>query len=185
MNIEVIWTTYRTDIKSFLHSKISNPVDVEELLQETFIRAYQNIDNLNSKEKVKSWLFMIARNITIDFYRKNNKTDNIHPEDLWHANQDTDTEHVFSRCVQPLINDLSDDMAKLLTAIDLQGQSQKKYAENLGISYSTLKSRVQKGRKQLHELFHEYCDISVDRYGNIIEYQIKPDKISTRCQSCA
>jgi len=176
MGIEKIWSEYRVRIQAFLNSRVSNPEDVEELLQEVFIRAYHNLDNLKSKEKVKSWIFQIASNVISDFYRKNKNIDAVHPEDLWYVDQEVDAEHIFSPCVQPLINDLPDDTAKLLTVIDLKGQSQKEYAENNGISYSTLKSRVQKGRKMLHALFHEYCDISVDRRGQIIEYNVKTDK---------
>ena len=176
MSVEEIWQEYRAAVKAFLHSKVSNPEDVEDLLQEIVIRVYQNLDNLKSQEKVKPWVFKIASNAIVDFYRKSGKISDAHPEDLWYLGQEEDTGHAFSPCVEPFINSLSSDTAKLLTAIDLKGCSQKEYAETIGVSYSTLKSRVQKGRKQLYELFHDCCDISIDHRGKIIEYDVKPGK---------
>ena len=177
MTIDTLWSEYQEDIKAFLHSKISNPDDVDELLQEISIRAFLNLDTLKSEEKTKAWLFTIAGNMVIDFYRKNRNKGMIpHPDDLWYLDQSVNVEHVFSHCVAPLIKDLPADVAELLTAIDIEGQSQKEYAAGLGISYSTLKSRVQKARKLLHALFNEHCDISVDRRGKILDFKINSDK---------
>ncbi|WP_261840857.1 RNA polymerase sigma factor SigZ [Aliamphritea ceti] len=183
MTIDALWSEYQADIKAYLHSKVSNPDDVEELLQEISLRAFLNLNTLKSEEKTKAWLFKIAGNMVIDFYRKNsNKRLNPHPEDLWYLDQSEDVEHVFSRCVAPLIRDLPDDMAALLTAIDIKGHSQKEYAADIGISYSTLKSRVQKARKMLYAVFNEYCDISVDRRGNILDFNVNPEKYE-RCKT--
>jgi len=63
--------------------------------------------------------------------------------------------------------------AELLKAIDLNRESQKAYAEALGISYPTLKSRVQKSRTLLKQVFDDCCHFERDRRGSIYEYKRK------------
>ncbi len=176
MNIDKIWSEYRMAIKAFLHNKVSNPDDVEDLLQEVLIRTHQNLDTLKSKDSVKSWIFQIARNTVIDFYRKRKGAEGIHPEDLWYTAQESETEHEFAPCIEPFLKALPEETAKMIRAIDIKGQAQKDYARENGIPYSTLKSRVQSGRKQLHALFHECCFMSFDQWGNVLDYEVKPGK---------
>lgn len=176
MTIESLWFSNQASIKAFLHTKISSTEDVEELLQEVALRAFMNIDTLKSEDKARAWLFRIAHNLVIDFYRKKHVQQCPHPDDLWYADPFADPEHVFSPCIEPLLRDLPEDIADLIYSIDIQRQSQKAYAARLGISYSTFKSRVQKARKMLYGLFHEYCEISLDRRGQILDFSIRPDK---------
>ncbi|NQY49540.1 MAG: RNA polymerase sigma factor SigZ, partial [Colwellia sp.] len=74
------------------------------------------------------------------------------------------------------INALPDENASLLTAIDVNNQSQKEYAEQLGISYSTLKSRVQKSRSLLKKVFDDCCHFKIDKIGNVYDYEVKTKK---------
>ncbi|MEO1451622.1 MAG: sigma factor-like helix-turn-helix DNA-binding protein, partial [Bacteroidota bacterium] len=60
-----------------------------------------------------------------------------------------------------------------LTATALEGVSQKELAEQLGISYSGAKSRVQRGKEKLKSLILACCKTETDRYGNLIEIQKK------------
>ncbi|MEM9091559.1 MAG: sigma factor-like helix-turn-helix DNA-binding protein, partial [Cyanobacteria bacterium P01_F01_bin.53] len=86
----------------------------------------------------------------------------------------------LSNCIEPFIKALPKKSALLLEEIDLKGKSQKEYAQSQGISYSTLKSRVQKSRAELRELFEECCVFSKDGNGNIKDFEAK----SGKCKGC-
>ena len=86
----------------------------------------------------------------------------------------------LSHCIEPFLKVLPEELADLLRSIDLEGKSQKAYAQEMGISYSTLKSRVQKGRSELRGLFEGCCHYSLDKQGNIIDFEQKSDK----CNKC-
>ncbi len=180
MNIEILWAKYHEQIKVYLLSKVSNAADVEDLLQEIVIKAYNNLDSLHSQDRAKPWLFQIANRTVIDYYRKSGKSLKPDAKDLWYADNTEEPKQHLSQCVQPFIKNLPDNTAELLTAIDLDNQSQKDYAANHGISYSTLKSRVQKSRKQLRAEFEACCHISLDRHGNIMDFTAK----SPTCKKC-
>lgn len=180
MNIETIWKEYRADIKAFLHSKVANYDDVDDLLQDILLKAYKNIDNIKSESCIKPWLFQIANHMIIDFYRKKGKPREWHVGDIYWHEESIGAIQTLSFCVFPFMKALPKEIAELLIAIDIHGQSQKEYASNLGINYSTVKSRVQKARRQLRKLFEDCCYLSFDQYGSLIDFDPK----SKDCEKC-
>jgi RNA polymerase sigma-70 factor (ECF subfamily) len=76
-------------------------------------------------------------------------------------------------CFESVIQQLPEKYKVALELSELQGMSQKELSEQLGISYSGAKSRVQRGREMLKELLTGCCHIESDRYGNIIDFRIK------------
>lgn len=173
MKIETIWSDYQTALKRFLHSKVSNEADVEDLLQDILLKTYNNLDTLKDHKSVKAWLFQIANHTIIDFYRKNGRAKDIEAENMSQLDDNSEFKRLLTRCLTPFINALPEAQAELLTAIDIHNLSQKEYAESLGISYSTLKSRVQKSRKQLKQLYDQCCHYEVDQNGAPIDFERK------------
>ena len=180
MDIEALWSEYQSNIRSFLHSRVSNPDEVDDLLQEVLIKIYKNLHTIKSEKSIKSWLFQIANNTVIDFYRKDNKRSDIDTNELWHDDSNMEVRQELLRCLEPFINTLPEELAGLLKVIEIEGQSQKEYAEIHGLSYSTLKSRVQKARTELRRVFEKCCHFSLDQQGNILDYTEK----SNHCKDC-
>jgi len=180
ISTEQIWAYYQSRLRAFLISRISNPDDTEDLLQDILLKVHRNLSSLKSNDRLKPWLFQIAQNTIVDFYRAKQKNSTIHPDDLWWVNNEPNVEHELEQCVSPFIDALSPKYSKLLSAIELEGQSQKDYADKHNIAYSTLKSRVQKGRDLLRSSFENCCSISLDSRGNIAQVQPKSDS----CKHC-
>ncbi|QBY05861.1 RNA polymerase sigma factor SigZ [Thalassotalea sp. HSM 43] len=174
MNIEDIWQQYRSLLHKFLSSKINNPQDVDDLLQTILIKVHKNLSQLNDASSVKPWLMQIASNTITDFYRQQAKHKQLNAADLWYEDDD-ETEHQLAKCIKPFIDCLEPDTAELLWLVDIQGVAQKHLAETKGIGYSTLKSRIQIGRKRLKMLFEQCCQFELDRHGNAIDCHKKPD----------
>jgi len=122
-------------------------------------------------------LFQIANRTIIDFYRQQASKRELNIEDLWYEDYEPNE---LIQCLNPFIQGLPDKYANLLRSIELNGQSQKEYADKNDISYSTLKSRVQKSRQELKKLFDQCCSIKLDSTGNIIHSEITPNK----CDKC-
>ncbi|MEM6998639.1 MAG: RNA polymerase sigma factor SigZ [Pseudomonadota bacterium] len=180
MDIENIWTAYRSSLKAFLLLKISNPADVDDLLQEIIIKTYKNLDSLKSEDSLKSWLFSIANNTVKDFYKQKSRVKDFSNNSLWYEEDESDLKQSLSQCIQPFINALPENTAEILNSIDIRGQSQKSYAQEHDISYSTLKSRVQKGRGQLRKMYEDCCQFSFDHQGNLMECHSKQNN----CNNC-
>ena len=179
LKIEKVWSEYRAAIKALLHTRISDPDEVDDLLQEILIKVHKNLSSLKSITSTKAWLLQIANRTIIDFYRKRNKAIDLSAEDLWYSEQNYHTQQNLAQCVTPFINALPRASAELLAEIELRGRSQKEVADELGVNYSTLKSRIQKARKQLRALFESCCDMSLDKNGAIIDFDPK-----NKCKNC-
>ena len=186
LNLEQVWAEYQQTLKAFLHSKVSNTADVEDLLQEILIKTFQNLHKVQDASSVKSWLFQLANNTIIDFYRKHarqQRDSKIDADDLWFADLDHNEEfkQKLSLCIEPFIQALPEQSDSLLLAVDIKGQSQKALAEEQNVSYSTIKSRVQKSRGDLNNLFEQCCNLSLDKQGNVIDCELKPESGCSNC----
>ncbi|CAH6821494.1 RNA polymerase sigma factor SigZ [Vibrio chagasii] len=186
LDLEQVWAEYQQTLKAFLHSKVSNSADVDDLLQEILIKTFQNLHKVQDASSVKSWLFQLANNTIIDFYRKHarqQRDSKIDADDLWFADLDHNEEFKqnLSLCIEPFIQALPEQSAALLLAVDIKGQSQKEIAEAQNINYSTVKSRVQKSRGDLKNLFEQCCNLSLDKQGNVIDCDLKPE---SGCGNC-
>lgn len=189
VTIEQIWQQYSVSLKRLLQSKVANPADVDDLLQEVLIKTHQQIGSLRATDRLKPWLYSLTRNLVIDFYRRrgrhnaNLSQEPISGEDysdgLW-SDEEPVVLQQLGDCVLPFIDGLDQEQADLLRTIDIEGRSQKELAVELGISYSTLKSRVQRARLQLRQLFERCCSMELDHRGNLIDYQPR----ESGCRDC-
>ncbi len=180
MEFEPVWTAYRARLKAFLHARVSNPADVDDLLQDISLKVHAGLGGLARAESLKPWLFQTAQNAITDHYRKSARRPDPHPDDLWYAPDDPQLRQELEACVAPFIAARDADSAALLRAVELDGQSQRAFAADLGLPYSTLKSRVQTARARLRDLFDECCSVTLDARGNIADY----DTIPERCEKC-
>ena len=180
MNVETIWSEYQVALKRFLHSKVSIEADVEDLMQDILIKTYNNLHTINDLGSIKSWLFQVANNTIIDFYRKKRRASELEFEGTWQVDDENQAISQLSECIVPFINALPAEQADLLTAIDIENKSQKSYAQEIGVSYSTLKSRVQRSRSSLKGVFDQCCHFSIDSRGNLYDYERK----ASGCSPC-
>ncbi len=179
-SLEKIWSLYRDNLRAFLLSKINNEADVDDLLQEILLKTYQSLGEIKKEDSIKSWLFQVANRTVIDHYRKTNRQSDINMNDLWYGETEANIKAELLPCLEPFVQSLPEDTAELLRSVDLIGVSQKNYAQSLGISYSTLKSRVQKARQDLKVVFEQCCQYHLDGKGRLIDFEQKAD----HCKKC-
>jgi RNA polymerase sigma-70 factor, ECF subfamily len=167
--IEKIWHQFSHDLRMFIMSRVKDSDHAEDLLQETFVRIHNNINNLKDETRLQSWIFQITRNVIADHFRKMTKSNREYPEPE-PSESDTNDE-VMTEAVQDMINmmdNLPSEYCEALCLTELEGLSQKEYAEKLGISYSGAKSRVQRARKILRDMLMQCCHYQFDKYGTVI-----------------
>ncbi len=80
-----------------------------------------------------------------------------------------------------MIEQLSPDYREAITLVEIEGMPQHTAAKQMGISLSSMKSRVQRGRKQLKQMLDDCCLIELDGRGGMINYPTR----STDCDGCA
>jgi RNA polymerase sigma-70 factor (ECF subfamily) len=171
MATEIIWNNFQEQLLGFIKKRVQNPLDAEDILQDIFIKIHLNIEHLNQKDCLATWVYRITRNAIIDFYRKekkNSSLEQIEVEDVQESLVEQ-PDFCFAKCLMPLVKELPPKYQEAFIKTKLEGMSQKEYAQELGLSYSGAKSRVQRSKVQLQSLFVRCFGISTDVYGNIIE----------------
>jgi len=168
--MEEAWLKLESKLRSFILSKVQNEQLTDDLLQELFIRIHSSIDDLNDSTKIQSWIYQICRNLIIDHFRKNKKEHQKIQE--FDTISDESGEEFMSDAIQDMLqimNDLPSQYCEALCLVELEGISQKRYAERIGISYSGAKSRVQRAKKILRDALMKCCHYEFDKYGTVID----------------
>ena len=191
INIENLWTNIHGKLFGYISKQIKNKDDINDIIQDTFIKVKTNIDSLKNPAKVESWIFQIARNTMNDFFRKQKKSfNNEENTEEISIEQDATTEEDikikiqtqhFSEYAGFVVSELPEKYRMAVHLADIEGLSMKEVATELGISISGAKSRVQRGRKMIKEIILECCEVNTDKYGNIVDY--KPN-ICGKKESC-
>ncbi|RYV03241.1 hypothetical protein SOPP22_05720 [Shewanella sp. OPT22] len=164
--IEKVWKEFSQQLLAFIVNKVSDKSIAEDVLQDVFIKVYQNIETLEDKDKVRPWLYSITRNAIYDLYRKKSLDySDVELDELplvsLHKNENLD------RCLDILIKNLSADYSTVLDASELQGRKQKEIAEEQGLSLPAVKSRIKRGRAQLKDKLQACCDFEFRDDGGV------------------
>ncbi|MGQ0555830.1 MAG: sigma factor-like helix-turn-helix DNA-binding protein [Nitrospiraceae bacterium] len=86
----------------------------------------------------------------------------------------------FASCLLPMIQRLSPDHRDAITLVEIKGMTQQAAATQMGIPLSSMKSRVQRGRKHLKHMLDDCCCIELDRRGGVVDYRPR----TTDCAPC-
>jgi RNA polymerase sigma-70 factor (ECF subfamily) len=149
-----------------------NPSDAEDLVQETFLRAFRSWDRFEPGTNLKAWLFKIMTNLFISGYRQRRRepvtvsTDDTEEFDLYRNLVDHDA--VLGRSAESIVLDrlVDDDVKNALSNLpenfripvllaDVEGFSYREIADMLSIPIGTVMSRLHRGRKALQRALWE------------------------------
>jgi RNA polymerase sigma-70 factor (ECF subfamily) len=171
IQLESLWEQYCCQLKAFIHSRVADEDDVEDLLQEVFVRIHAHLCCLRDLSKLESWVYKIARNAIIDHYRSRRPgielSESIPSEDETDA---YDPEAVLALSLGAMVAELPAPYRDALVLTEYQGLNQRQLADRLGISFSGAKSRVQRARRMLRDMLLACCHFELDRRGAIIDY---------------
>ncbi len=157
---------FHRELKGFVYKRVKDKALAEDIVHDVYLKARRNGDQLKDEKKLVAWLYQIARNTIIDHYRQASKTLEGSTTD-W-ANDNSNYNECAASCLKALIPSLPEKYRVPFQLSDIDNLSQTTLAEQLGISYSGVKSRVQRARKMLKEKLNQMLIIKTDAYGNVI-----------------
>lgn len=182
---EEIFAAFHRRLRAFVSRRVRNPADVDDVLQETFLRIHRHLGAVRSSDRLAAWVFQIARNTLIDHYRRGVDGRGILEAELPEEIGETDAEgpddlEQVAACLVPMISSLppADRLAVQMTEID--GLTQRQASRRAAVGLSGMKSRVQRARRKLKAMLLECCRFELDRRGGIVEYAPR----STACGPC-
>lgn len=173
-----IWIKFSHPVKDFIRNQTHKADVTDDILQEVFIKIHQNLHLLRDEERVAGWVFQIARNTVLNYFRtqkKNLENQRFHQRETEGESyfKENDLNEMVGNWLEKFKKDLAPKYQEALQLVDIEGITQVELANRLGISISGAKSRVQRGREQLKQKLVDCCPVKTDQYGNILEIQSK------------
>lgn len=175
-------------MRRYVGTHVADASVLDDLVQDVLLRLHRHLGSLRSADKLTVLVYRTARSVVVDHFRRRRATAEV-PEELAAPALlpeafDPDPTAILSRWVAGRVERLPAHYREVLRRTELQGQTQRQVADELGLAYSTVKSRAQRGRALLHADLLACCRVEVDVRGRVTDFEPRPSGCGcagTRC----
>ncbi len=165
---------YMSSLYSAALRMTRNPADAEDLVQETYLKAYRAYGSFQEGTNLKAWLYKILTNTFINSYRAKKRrpeqTELDDVEELYlfrrlggleavaasRSAEEEVLDHFTEAEVKTAVEELPEQFRLAVLLADVEGFSYKEIAEILDIPIGTVMSRLHRGRKALQKTLHDF-----------------------------
>ena len=168
----LLYSRHETSLHSFAFNKMRNHEDAKDIVQETFVAIWQNLQELKNPQKFPNWMFRIASQLIARKYRERQKL-----IECLSLSRDANEAEVLNDAAmlahrrdeqhQELV-DMRDRLARAIEQLPdserqplllrLSGMSHKEIAQELGLSEAVVNNRLARGRKRLKSLVYKLTE---------------------------
>lgn len=151
-----ILNLYKGRIFSYVYRMVKNYHDAEDITFDTFIKCFNALASFDTSKQFSTWLFTIAHNLTMDYFRKS-KID-FEYVDEWHASsEDLAANYEKKRKIEQIdqaIMELPAVDRELVMLFHKEEHSYEEISEITGLPTTTIKTRLHRARKRLQSIIH-------------------------------
>ncbi len=156
---EKIYRLYSSRLYGNLLKLVKSETEAQEILQDVFLKIWENRQNIDIEKSFRSYLFKIAENKVVDFFRKVARDKKREAELISLAtNEYVPVEELLqsdekTALLQKAIDSLPPQRQQVFRLCKLEGKSYKEVSEQLGISVSTISDHIVKATKSIRDYF--------------------------------
>lgn len=169
---------YQSRAFSIAYEIVKSKHDAEDIIQESFVKAYLSIADFRGQSSFYTWFYRIVYNMAIDFKRRTNRRGGEHAEYEDHMSSDSSvfagattgktegpSDAIFrkekARKIQEALNEISEEHRMVITLREVDGLSYDEIADVVGVSKGTVMSRLHYARKKLQKALLEFAPSGV------------------------
>lgn len=175
-----IWRDFEARLRAFVRRR-ADPLWVDDIVGDIMLRLVKHREAFETADSPVAYMLRVANNAITDHYRRcavearalaDVEVEARTEEALSAGHESSDDAKVeLARCILPFIQHLPAAYREALVLTDIGGLTQVDAAEQLGLSISGMKSRVQRGRAKLKQALQNCCPIEVDGRGRVIDFE--------------
>ena len=181
-NARGAWGEVEKHLRPFVARRVGDPADVEDVLQEIYLRVQAGLADLRDSDRFGPWVYRVARNALADHLRSRARhhpaVARELPADAVEAtvpDDQPDAERELATYLTTFVAALPSPYREALVLTELQEMNHKDAAQMLGVSLPAMKARVRRGRQQIQQMLEACCDIALDARGRVLSYDRRRD----------
>ena len=171
--LDTAWKQHAAELRSWLRRRLPQAQDVDDMMQDLFIKALRQGSQFCSVQNARAWLFEVARNALADRLKCKREMVEL-PDDLPAADPEDAPEDApvdsLTACLPRVLSELKPTDREAIVLCDLNGMSQADYAAHAGLHLSAAKSRLQRARQHLRERMTLACQVRMDGSGHVEDF---------------
>ena len=155
------WRSYQSELLGFLRHRLHNDALAADLLQTVFLKALHEGRHFCELDNPRAWLYRVARNALIDQQRKVRRYAAL-PDNLGAESEDIPPVENLAECLPGVLATLANSDRDVIEYCELEGITQRAYADLRGLSLAAVKSRVLRARQRLRKALIQHCGVRFD-----------------------
>lgn len=168
--VSAAWRAFEGELRSYLRHRTADADAADDVLQDVFVKAMRQGQGFCTLDNPRAWLFQVARNALVDRART------AHPHETFSDELAETTPlnveamapvDALVDCLSRTLGELAEDDQHILRACDLEGQTQRAFAQAHGLSLPATKSRLLRARQRLRDRLTRVCQISFEPDGKV------------------
>ena len=171
--LDAAWKDYAPELRTWMRHRLHQSQDVDDMMQDLFIKAMNQGGKFCDIVNARAWLYEVARNAIADRMKIKREMVEL-PDDLASQEEDVAVVDMLTACLPRVLSELSAADREALLLCDIEGMSQADFAEKMGLTLSTAKSRVQRARQKLRERMSSACQVKLDDLGHVQDFVPRP-----------
>lgn len=175
--VAAAWDAHEGELRGYLQHRLTDQAAADDVVQDVFVKALRQGQGFCALDNPRAWLFRVARNALVDRARTSHPHEVLTPDVVDAVAQIQEPMapvDALADCLTRTLDELAPEDTAILRACDIEGQTQRAYADAHGLSLPAVKSRLLRARQRLRERLTQACQVRFEPDGRVEAHVQRP-----------